>query len=129
MPHRPTPCNLLLVESDVEVREAVHDALRAAGYRVAVAADFTQAVDALARLRFDLVLADAGGTLSSDHGADHDTILARIESLAGYAPVIILTTLGDPDDAGFTARGFPDLLRKPLDFDTLRLAVRRILAR
>lgn len=128
MPHRPSPCNLLIVEDDVEIGEAVHDALRADGHRVAVAADFAQAGEGVARLRFDLVLADAGGTLSADHGTDHATILARIESLAGYAPVLVLTPLGDAADVDLAARGFPDLLRKPFDLDSLRLAVCRTLA-
>ncbi len=116
---------LLVVEDDLAIRDLVCEALRAEGYRVAVASDFQQAVDALAHTRFDLVLADALGASTTEPTADRWAILERIRDLAGYSPVVIFTAHREHDFANFRERGFSDLLLKPFDLDELLDTVRR----
>ncbi len=64
------PGMVLVVEDDVAVIAAVQEALQAEGYRVAVAADYAEAVDALTRVRFALVLVDAESASTPDPQAD-----------------------------------------------------------
>ena len=125
---RPRAGNLLVVEDEPAILDLVREALRAEGYRVAVASDFDQAADALTHTRFDLVLADALGAATTDPAADRWAVLERIRDLAGSAPVIIFSAHRESDFADFRERGFRDLLLKPFDLDELLDTVKRNLA-
>ncbi len=119
---------LLVVEDDPAILEMVQEALRAESYRVAVAADFKQAVDALTHARFDLVLADALGATAAEPEAERWAVLERIRDLAGYSPVVIFSAHRERDFDGFEERGFRDLLLKPFDLDELLDTVQRNLS-
>ena len=116
---------VLVVEDDATILDLVRESLRGEGYRVAVAASFAQAVEALSHARFDLVLADALGAATTDPQADRWAILERVRDLAGYTPVVIFTAHRQSDFADFKERGFSDLLLKPFDLDDLLETVRR----
>ena len=116
---------LLVVEDDPAILDLVRESLRAEGYRVAVAANFAQAVEALSHTRFDLVLADALGAATTDPQANRWAVLERVRDLAGYTPVVIFTAHRESDFADFRERGFSDLLLKPFDLDDLLATVRR----
>lgn len=115
---------LLVVEDDPAICELVQESLRDE-YQVALASDFAQAVAALSRARFDLVLADALGATITEDVADRWAILERIRELAGYSPVVIFTAHRESDFADFRERGFSDLLLKPFDLDELLDTVER----
>lgn len=116
---------LLVVEDDPGIRDLMCECLREEGYRVAAAADAEEAVDALARLRFDLVLADALGAPPADPQAGQWPALARILTASGGIPVVICTAHQASGFADFRERGFSDLLLKPFDLDELLATVRR----
>ena len=117
--------NLLVVEDDPAILDLVRESLRGEGYRVAVAATFAQAVEALSHARFDLVLADALGAATTDPQANRWAILESVRDLAGYTPVVIFTAHRQSDFADFKERGFSDLLLKPFDLDDLLDTIRR----
>lgn len=117
--------DVLVIEDDAAIRALVCEALGDAGYAVAAAGDLPQAVDALARARFDLVLADPLGPAATEPGTDRWAALTHLRDLAGGTPVVIFTAGRDGDFAGFEGRGFSDLLRKPFDLDELLALVRR----
>lgn len=116
---------VLIVEDDPAILELVRESLRAEGYRVACAADFPAAADALEHAQFDLVLADALGAATPDTRAERWVILERLRDLAGGAAVVIFTAYSEADFADYRQRGFSDLLLKPFDLDELLTAVRR----
>lgn len=116
---------LLVVEDDAAIVDLVRESLRGAGYRVAVATNFTQAVEALSHTRFDLVLADALGASLTTPLANRWELLEQVRELAGYSPVVIFTAHRRSDFADFKERGFSDLLLKPFDLDDLLDTVRR----
>lgn len=116
---------VLIVEDDSAILELVRESLRAEGYRVACAANFPTAADALGHAHFDLVLADALGAATPEARADRWVILERLRDLAGTAAIVIFTAYSEGDFADYRDRGFSDLLLKPFDLDDLLATVRR----
>jgi DNA-binding NtrC family response regulator len=80
---------ILVIADEMAVRDAFYGLLRAAGYRVACTASQEEALVALSRARFDLVLID-GFSAPAPLLGDGQALVSRIEQRAGYRPRVLL---------------------------------------
>ena len=116
---------ILLVDGHVALGELSAEYLRAAGYRVVVAAGLAEAEVLLADGRFALVLTDPFRLATGALGTDRWTNLRRLRALAGEAPVVICSEYRADDFAGYRERGFAAVLQKPYRPAELLTTVRR----
>jgi DNA-binding NtrC family response regulator len=115
--------SLLLVDDDRHLLESMAEWLRGQGYRVDTAASQAAATAALARKRFDLMLADI--RLGD---ADGFQLLVHCRELYPHVTVLMMTGYGSVDSAVEAIRaGAFDFLTKPLIDDELDLALQRAL--
>lgn len=116
---------ILVVDDDRLAREQARDALRAAGHRVLLAAGGLQAVEQLRAEPADVVLLDL--ILGEGDGIE---LLPSLRGIDPDLPVIIVTGYGGLESAVHAMRqGAADFLRKPVQAEALREAVRRALER
>lgn len=115
---------VLVVEDDASVREVASVLLRREGFDVECVVDGREALDALERSVFDLVLLDV--MLPSLSGFD---VCRRIR-LTSQVPVVMLTARDDVTDivAGLEL-GADDYITKPFDGAELVARVRAVLRR
>ncbi len=92
--------NLLVVEDDEALRDALSITLEAAGHRVAAAASGPEALDLLDRGDFSMVVSD----LRMDP-MDGLQLLKEIRQRAPQLPVLLMTAFGDVDKAVAAMRG------------------------
>src|ERR1700744_1345271 len=85
---------LLLVDDDRRVLESMADWLRSQGHRVDTAASYAQAIAAVGKKNYDLVLAD----IRLGDGAGFD-LLAHCRQAHPTAAVILLTGYGTVESA------------------------------
>ncbi len=112
---------LLLVDDDRRVLESMADWLRSLGHKVDTAASYAQALAAVDKKPYDVVLADI--RLGDGDGFD---LLAHCRTACPRAAVILLTGYGTPDAAIEAVRsGAFDFLTKPLIDDELEMAIER----
>ncbi len=117
------PARILVVEDDEGLRELLRSELEDAGYRLATAADTTQAQALIARDQPDLVVSDL--RLPGDSGRD---LLDHCRGLDAPPAFIMITAFGTVEQAVEALKaGADDFLTKPLRLDHLRLAVARVL--
>src|SRR5438105_3000313 len=115
--------SILLVDDDRQVLEAMSDWLRQKGYRLEVATGMHQALAALRKKTFDLVLTDVRLT-----DGDGFEILSYCREHHPALAVILLTGYGTVDSAVEAIRsGAFDFLTKPLIDEELELAIDRAL--
>ncbi|MCB1608110.1 MAG: response regulator transcription factor [Xanthomonadales bacterium] len=117
------PINILIVEDDASVRDALADYLGGHGYAVAVAADGRQMATQIARCRPDLVVLDV-----MLPGEDGLSICRRLA--AEGPPVLMLSALGETTDriVGLEL-GAADYLAKPFEPRELLARIRAVLRR
>jgi len=116
--------SLLLVDDDRRVLESMADWLRGQGYDLDATARYADALEALRRKSYELVLADV--RLSDGDGFD---LLEQCRRNWPSTQVILLTGYGTPDDAIDAIRaGAFDYLTKPLIDDELLMSVERALS-
>ena len=124
-PERPVAptASILVVDDDKLVRRFMAESLRSLGYEVIDAAEGTEALAALDRRRFDLLLADFA--MPGMNGAE----VAKAAQLKQPAlPVLIVS--GYADSAAVEAvLGTTRQLRKPFDMAELGAAVAEILSK
>lgn len=112
---------VLVVDDEAYVRDSLAELLRSEGMRVDTADGANQALDVLARKRFDVIVTDL--KMPSGDG------LALLEEsrAAGIAiPILVITGAGTVADAVAAMKaGAFDFLQKPVDPDELSLLVRR----
>lgn len=112
---------VLVVDDEAYVRDSLADLLRSEGMRVATAGGANEALDVLAKKRFDVIVTDL--KMPSGDG------LALLEEsrAAGIAiPVLVVTGHGTVAEAVAAMKaGAFDFLQKPVDPDELVLLVRR----
>jgi len=119
-----TPQTVLVVDDEEAIAEAVRARLESEGYRVLVAGDGPQALEAADRERPDLVVLDL--MLPGMDGLEVCRELQRER----WVPVLMLTARTEEADkvAGF-AVGADDYLTKPFSLRELAVRVRAILRR
>ncbi len=109
---------ILLVEDDITIQNMLADALREAGFAVAIAASGAEMDRAMVRDKADLVLLDL-----MLPGEDGRKICARLRAASFNLPIIIVTALGDDIDRILGLEiGADDYVTKP--FNTRELIAR-----
>src|ERR1700730_8275106 len=115
---------ILIVEDDRPLREAIAGALTGAGFDVAVAEDGAVAVDILAAQRFDVVLLDIGLPF-----VDGWQVLENLEGKR-ITSVIVISARGDEKDkVRALDLGADDYLAKPFGAGELLARIRAVLRR
>jgi len=112
---------VLIVEDDLELREAIADTLELAGFDFLQAGDGDQALALLEQEAVDIVVTDVNMP-----GMDGHQLLARLNQSFPGLPVVLMTAFGQVQKAVEAIRnGAVDYLMKPFDADTLVDTVRR----
>jgi two-component system, chemotaxis family, chemotaxis protein CheY len=117
------PFTILLVEDDIDVREALADALSDKGYLVECAVDGEQALQVLrAGARPGLILLDL--MMPRMNGAEFRTAQRADPALAAL-PVVLLSADARMDEKA-QALKVEGAVRKPIDLDQLCATIERI---
>jgi len=116
---------ILLVEDDEHLAEGLAFNLRNNGYEVEISASGEEALEAVERRSFDLVLLDV-----MLPGIDGLEVVRRLRRTGNTKPVLIITARNRADDAsaGLDA-GADDYVPKPFDLDELLARIRGALRR
>jgi CheY-like chemotaxis protein len=123
MPNRGHHCSVLVVDDDPEIREMLRVAIAAEGYDVATVADGREALHHL-RSTADTCMIVLDLMMPVMDAVRFRAAQLRDRSLA-WIPTIVLS--GSPDADLETRRlGARSLVRKPLDLDQLRQALRYV---
>lgn len=117
--------NILVVDDDRAVREALRRTLTLAGYEVQTVEDGEQALELLTREVPDAVVLDVGLP-----GMDGLEVCRRIRRMGSRVPTLILTARDAVDDRidGLDA-GADDYMVKPFDVGELKARLRALLRR
>jgi CheY-like chemotaxis protein len=113
---------ILIIDDDRYVRMLLCDLLSTWGYEADAAADGVEGLELFGRGSYDAVLTDL--TMPTVSGLD---VAASIRDLAPSVAVIMFTAFNGEFDGEDLRLGFT-VLRKPLDIDGLRRALRDTLA-
>jgi two-component system, cell cycle response regulator DivK len=116
---------ILVVDDNPICRELVTEALQIDGFHVVEASQGNEALDLIRRFSPDVMLLD----IQMPDGSGYE-ILRQIRSDPGtvHLPVVALTAFamrGDREKG--LAEGFDDYITKPIDVDSLRRSIRRLL--
>jgi two-component system response regulator MprA len=125
-PDSPTTTpRVLIVDDDLAVRSALERALRMESFRVSLAADGDEALDALALDPHDVMVLDVAMP-----GVDGLEVCRRMRAAGDRTPVLMLTARDAVDDrvAGLDA-GADDYLVKPFALAELKARLRALLRR
>jgi CheY-like chemotaxis protein len=112
MASTPAGRSILIVEDNIDARDALSILLELEGHRVAVAGEGHQALELVRAKDPDIALVDIGLP-----GIDGYEVARRVRALDRRRPVLIaLTGYGQPEDRRRASEaGFDDLLVKPVD--------------
>ncbi|MBT9614155.1 MAG: sigma-54-dependent Fis family transcriptional regulator [Burkholderiales bacterium] len=112
---------ILIVEDDQDLREALSDTLKLAGYHVISAQDGEAALALMAQQAVGLVVSDVMMQPMDGH-----TLLKRIKAVYPHVPVLLMTAYGMIEKAVEAMRdGACDYLTKPFDANKLLAQVAR----
>ena len=107
---------ILLVDDDPDARESLMRRLTRRGYQVDTVEGASQALDALQKDCFDLMLLD-----HNMPGMTGLEMLPKVKEIRPDVPIIMITAYGDADTRRkATEGGAIGLLTKPIDFTLLR---------
>ena len=117
--------HVLLVEDDEHLAEGMVFNLRNAGYDVTACDNGEEALDALGRSTFDVILLDV-----MLPGIDGLEVVRRVRQTGNTSPILMITALNRADDviAGLDA-GADDYVTKPFDLDEVLARIRGALRR
>ena len=114
---------LLVVDDEAHQREMLSGILERAGYRVETAATATEALAALGKNPFDLVLTD-----QKMPGLDGLALLEQVQTLQMELPVVMMTAFGSVSEAvAAMKKGAADYLTKPFEREELLLVLDKAL--
>jgi two-component system response regulator MprA len=117
--------NVLVVDDDSAIREALDRALRANGYDVALANDGTEALEAVESASFDAVVLDV--LMPGRNGIE---VCRSLRNAGNRVPVLILTARDAvPDRVAGLEAGADDYLVKPFALEELIARLRALLRR
>ena len=116
----------ILVAEDVEInREILRTTLERAGHRITFAGNGVEALEAVQRQVFDLVLMDVQMPVMD--GVEATRRIRRLPPPVGQVPIIGLTAnVMARERALYLGAGMDDCLPKPIDWEQLHAALRRI---
>jgi CheY-like chemotaxis protein len=118
-----TSARILLVEDHDDTARVLARLLHLSGYCVHVAGTYAGALDICGKQQFDLLISDVG--LPDGSGYD---LMREIHARRCAAKGIAVSGYGTEDDVEQSLRaGFAEHLVKPVAFDTLRDAIRRLI--
>lgn len=114
---------VLLVEDHVDTARVMSRLIADDGHDVTTAHSLAEALEALERSRFDLLLSDVG--LPDGTGVD---LIREVRQQHGLTiPAVALTGFGMEDDVARTREaGFDEHLTKPIDFANLQQTIQRL---
>jgi FixJ family two-component response regulator len=116
---------VLVVDDEASARSGLAKLLGQDGFDVATAADGASALASVEETPPDLVITDLRMP-----GMDGIELVAKLNEKLPSLPVLVVTAYGEVSSAVTAMRaGADDFLTKPIDFDVLKLAVERALAR
>jgi sigma-B regulation protein RsbU (phosphoserine phosphatase) len=122
--------NILVVEDQLEVQQAISMLLATLGYSVVGARSPEEALERVAREQFDLVLLDLNYRRDTTSGAEGLELLSLLRSKGIQAPVIAMTAWGSIELAVQAMHGGAcDFLQKPWDNSHLIRLVNQHIAR
>jgi DNA-binding response OmpR family regulator len=114
---------IMVVDDDQDLRESMAEVLDKAGFSVTQASRGEEALEHLARKKFDLVLLDL--VMPGLGGLE---LLDRIKDKAPRLPVIMITAFASVENAVAAMRqGASDYVTKPFRIDGLLASVGRVL--
>jgi two-component system response regulator MprA len=117
--------NVLVVDDDYAIREALDRALRANGYDVELANDGTEALRAIDDASFDAVVLDV--LMPGRSGID---VCRSLRAVGNRVPILILTARDAvPDRVAGLEAGADDYLVKPFALEELIARLRALLRR
>jgi len=112
---------VLVVDDDIDIREAIRDALEQEGHSVALAADGQEALDYLGRGSIpSLILLDWN---MAPMNAEEFMEAFSKHALSGQVPVVLVTADARANEK--MSHGFAGILRKPMKLEALYDVVRR----
>ena len=116
---------ILVVEDDIVSQRLMKKILEERGYDVIVAEDGVDALMALGKINFDLILCDINMP-----NLDGFTLVEFLNKKDIFIPVIFITVREDvEDEIRGLALGARDYIRKPINRDLLLLRIRKALDR
>ena len=119
------PSRILIVDDERQMRLAVRETLRRAGYDTSEASSGKEAAAVFAAGGFDLVVSDIRMP-----EMDGITLLSHLKATDADVPVVMVTAYGTIEDAvEAMKRGAADYLLKPFSPDHLEEVVARLLGR
>jgi CheY-like chemotaxis protein len=120
-PQEESRLRVLLVEDHADTAEVMGELLTGLGYDVSLAGSVATALEAVERDRFDVIVSDLGLPDGSGHDLMRQVLAER------PARGIALSGYGMEEDIRRSAEaGFREHLTKPVDFDRLAGAIRRV---
>ncbi|HMC81851.1 MAG TPA: response regulator, partial [Candidatus Polarisedimenticolia bacterium] len=120
---RDAGARLLVADDEPHQREMLSGILERAGYRVETAPGGREALEALERGGFDLLLTD-----QRMPGMDGLVLLERAQAIQPDLPVILMTAYGSVSEAvAAMKKGAADYLTKPFERDELLVVLEKAL--
>ncbi|MBT8448925.1 MAG: sigma-54 dependent transcriptional regulator [Gammaproteobacteria bacterium] len=115
---------VLVVEDDNVLRQALSDTLDIAGYNTQTVASGEEAMSALHKFRPDIIVSDV-----QMDGMDGHTLLSNIQDKDPQIPFLLMTAYGNVNDAVSAMRsGAVDYVEKPIEPEKLVSLVSRYVA-
>ena len=120
-----TPTNVLVVDDEDSIRQALERFATRLGYHAVMARDGVTALERVAQNRFELMLCDVRMP-----GVSGVELVPRVLERDPDVAILMLTAVDEPRTAVECLKlGAYDYLIKPVDLDELELAMRRALRR
>jgi DNA-binding NtrC family response regulator len=122
--YAPTPYRVLVIDSERMILDLLGEVLAEEGARPTLVADLPGALAALARERFDVILADTLDRRTTDVAFERWATLEAVKAVAGTTPVLLFSAHPASAFAEGRARGFAGFIAKPFDLDALAQTLR-----